>query len=167
MDQGIIKNLNHFYICQVIQHLLTEPSQNLHIILLNASRIYLNACFKVCQKPIAGFTRSIVLSELFDEENLPPLLAWEGSISFQDYTDIDENINICRTVIWYRFLSEVLSSRDIETEYVEDIKDEVEETRLILTSTNAIFHPAEYRRYLEWQYNVREAVFLAVDILGN
>lgn len=36
-----------------------------------------------------------VPSELLDEENLPPPVAWKDSIPFDDYINVDESIDIC------------------------------------------------------------------------
>ena len=172
MDQGIIKNLKHFYRCLLVQHILTESSQKLPITLLDASRMCLNAWSKVSQKTIAncfrkaGFIRSAVSSELFDEENLPPPVAWEDSMPFDDYINIDENIEICGDLSDTDILSEVLSNKNIATED-EDIEDEVQEQRPIPTSSEAVFHLAEYRRYVEGQSHVSKAVFQAVDILDD
>lgn len=173
MDQGVIKNLKHFYRCLVVQHLLTESSQKLPITLLDASRMCLNAWSKVSQKTItncfrkAGFCRSTNPSELFDDEILPSPVAWEDSIPFDDYVNIDENIEICGELSDADILSEVLNNKNIPTEDDEDVEDEVEEQRPIPTSSEAAFHLAEYRRYVEGESNVSEAVFHAVDILED
>lgn len=70
MDQSTIKNLKHFYRYLVVQHLLTESFQKLHITFLNVSRMCLNARSKVRQKTIANcfwkseFIRNTAPSEL-------------------------------------------------------------------------------------------------------
>nr|XP_042910876.1 tigger transposable element-derived protein 4-like [Parasteatoda tepidariorum] len=173
MDHGIIKNLKHFYRCLVVQHLLTESSQKLPITLLDASRMCLNAWSKVSKKTIAncfrkaGFIRNTVPSELFNEENLPLPVAWEDNIPFDDYVSMDENIDICGELSDKDILSEVLNNQNITTEDEEDIEDEVEEQRPIPTSSEAVVHLSEYRRYAEGQSDVSEAVFRAINILED
>lgn len=66
------------------------------------------------------------------------------SILFDDYVNIDEYIDICEELSDTDILSEVLNNKNIATEDDEDIKDEVEEQRLIPTSSDAIFYLVEY-----------------------
>lgn len=79
---------------------------------------------------------------------------------------MDENIDICGELSDTDILSEVLNNKNT-AEDDEDIEEEVEEQRPIPTSSEAVFHLAEYRRYVEVQSNVSEAVFQAVDILED
>lgn len=57
---------------------------------------------------------------------------------------MNEYIDICEELSDTDILSEVLNNKNIATEDDEYIKDEVEEQRLIPTSSDAIFYLVEY-----------------------
>lgn len=104
--------------------------------------------------------------ELLDEENLPPPVAWEDSISSDNFVDIDENIGNCGELSDTHILSEFLNNKNIAAEDDEDVEGEVEEQKPISTSIEVVCHLAEYRRYVE-QTNVNETAFQAADTLED
>ncbi|XP_054706707.1 tigger transposable element-derived protein 4-like [Uloborus diversus] len=114
MDQGVIKNLKHFYGSLVVQYLLTESSIKLPVTFLDASRMCM------------VFSESKNDSKLFDEENLTLPTAWTDSILFHDFVNVYENIDICGELSDTDIVSEVLNEQSKSTEDDEDIENDIE-----------------------------------------
>lgn len=172
MDQGVIKNLKHFYRCLVVRHLLTEFSQS-KITVLDASRMCLSAWSKVSEKTIAncfrkaGFVRNDVPEDLFGhEDNLPHPDAWESTIlPFDDYVNVDNSIEICGHLCDKEILSEVISKNNEDDD--ENSEDEMNEQRPIPSAGDAMFYLAEIRRLVESKCNVDDSVFRSMNIIED
>ncbi|GBL90101.1 hypothetical protein AVEN_135457-1 [Araneus ventricosus] len=108
MDQGIIKNLKHFYRRQLVESILIEDFDNKKLNIHYASRMCEEAWDKVSERTImkcflkAGFvkkeTEGVNVVENFDEFD-PELSVdnWEDinydlSILYEDYVNVDQNV---------------------------------------------------------------------------
>ena len=79
----------------------------------------------------------------------------------------DKNVDVCGALSDQDILSEVLSNKKRAEE--DDIGDEieVEEAAPIPTSFEALAHSGEFRRLVEGQTNVTEAVFRSLKMLED
>ncbi|GBM79002.1 hypothetical protein AVEN_227230-1 [Araneus ventricosus] len=111
MDQGIIKNLKHFYKHLLVESILIEDFDHKKLNILYASRMCKQAWDKVSERTImkcfhkAGFvkkeTEGVNAAENFDE--IDPELAvdnWEDvnsdpSILYEDLVNVDQNVVVC------------------------------------------------------------------------
>ena len=77
----------------------------------------------------------------------------------------DENVDVCGALSDQDILSEELSNKKRAEE--DDMGDEIEaeETAPIPTSFKALAHIGEFRRYVEGQTNVSNAVFRSLNML--
>lgn len=173
MDQGIIKNLKHFYRCLLVRNLLTDSFKNSQINVLDAARMCHNAWSQVTETTIAncfrkaGFIKNGVPA-VVQEENLPPPEAWDDNIagiSFEEFVNLDENVEVCGELSDKDILSEVSNKMSAEDDNIEEDKEE--EQAPIPSSTEALSHLSEFRRYIEGQTNVSETVFRSLNILEN
>ena len=95
-----------------------------------------------------------VCSEEDDEDNLPLAVLRErlnlpDSMSFDDYVDVDKDVETSETVTEQTILADLLNLHEEEEEAVEDDGEETRELVPICSLTDAKKHLKEIRRYFE------------------
>ena len=141
MDQGIIQNLKVYYRKQVILRQLKaiEKKTDLQITVLDALRMLHNAWDKVTETTIqncfkhAKFASTQTETEITEEEEDPeddiPLAALRLRVPFEDYAQVDENLNTAETSTEKDIVESIRASRSKENEE-ESEEEEDEESDL-------------------------------------
>ncbi|PSN41431.1 hypothetical protein C0J52_22653 [Blattella germanica] len=127
----------------------------------------------------AGFIKKNEQAEPIDEvqdADVSPLEAWDDSVgvTFEEYVKLDENVEVCGEISDKDILAEVLnnngggnSSGEGEEEEEEEEEEELVEgdEMPIPSSSEALRHLHEFRRYVEGQDNVSGVVFESLNVL--
>ena len=79
----------------------------------------------------------------------------------------DENVDVCGALSDQDILSEVLSNKKRAEEDNMGDEIEAEEAAPIPTSFEALAHIGKFRRFVEGQTNVTEAVFRSLNMLED
>ncbi|XP_046400914.1 tigger transposable element-derived protein 4-like [Ischnura elegans] len=171
MDQGIIKNLKHFYRGLLVENILSGEGNSLKIKLdiLEASRMCKQAWDKVKPETIkncfkkAGFVKTDEESaERTELDEILPIDGWEDVapnpiILYEDFLNVDENVAVCGELTDADIVAEVL---DTETQNNEGSGDEIEGSRAdeeetpVPSAADAMDYLREIRRFVESRNNV-------------
>lgn len=178
MDQGVIKNFKHFYRRLVVQNILSGSFLDKHdkvkINVLEAARMCHSAWTQVTEKTIvncfrkAGFTKKADKNKDV-EEYVPALAGWENvgleaGVSFEEFVNLDENVAVCGELTDAEILTEVTTKKTDNSSDEEEERPELAE-KPIPTSSEALDHLQELRRYVEGQANVSDSLFQALNKL--
>lgn len=183
MDQGIIKNLKHFYRSLLVENILSGDGNALKIKLdiLQASRMCKQAWDKVKQETIkngfkkAGFVKTDEESvEVTEAETIPPVDGWEDvvsdpTISYEDFLNVDEDVAVCREMTDAEIIAEVLDSEN----QVDDGDGSGDETAgssaevPVPSAADAMNHVQELRRFFESRVNVSDSYFKCLNTLES
>ena len=183
MDQGVIKNLKHFYRRQVVMKILGVPNKK-SINVLDAAHMIHNAWNKV--KPstiahcfrVAGFKiRNDEANEVANstntdwnhpEENTPD--GWEDlnvDVSYEAYLNVDADVAICGTLTDGEILEEVMKNTQGSSEAEEEDEEDLQPEKPIPSTSEAVSMIADLKRFVEAQSNVNNEIFCAVSELED
>lgn len=183
MDQGVIKNLKHFYRRLLVQNIMsgsfTDKNGKNKINVLDAMRMSHSAWAQVTATTVAncfckaGFVRDLDHNKEAEEDRvlMPETNNWEAveeaaGIPFDEYVSLDENVAVCGEQSDAEILADVISRTT--TDKSSDEEGEEEEPAAeqpILTSSQAMTQVEELRRYVEAQTNVSDQVFQSLNKL--
>lgn len=184
MDQGIIKNLKHFYRGLLVENILSGEGNALKIKLdiLEASRMCKQAWDKVKPETIkncfkkAGFVKTDEESaeETVTDETLP-IDGWEDvapnqTILYEDFLNVDENVAVCGELTDADIVAEVL---DTEEQNDDGSGDEIvgspadEEETPVPNAADAMTYLREIRRFVESRNDVGDVQFKSLDVLES
>lgn len=183
MDQGIIKNLKHFYRTLLVENILSGDGNALKIKLdiLQASRMSKQAWDRVKPETIkncfkkAGFVKTEDESvEATEAEAIPTAVdGWEDvaadpTISFEDFLNVDEDVAVCGEITEAEIVAEVLGSekQDNDGEGSEDEITGVEE-ETVPSAADASNHVKQLRRFFESRINVSDSYFNSLNMLES
>ncbi|XP_063230823.1 tigger transposable element-derived protein 4-like [Bacillus rossius redtenbacheri] len=178
MDQGIIKNLKHFYRTLLVENILAGDGNALKIKLdiLQASRMCKQAWDRVKPETIkncfkkAGFVKTEDETvEATEAEAIPAAVdGWENvgadpTISYEDFLNVDEDVAVCGDVTDTEIIAEVLGSekQDDDGEGSEEEIAGVEEEP-VPSAADAMNHIKELRRFFESRINVSDSYFISL-----
>uniref|UniRef100_A0A1B6C052 DDE-1 domain-containing protein n=1 Tax=Clastoptera arizonana TaxID=38151 RepID=A0A1B6C052_9HEMI len=173
MDQGVIKNLKHFYRRHLVQTLLTDSLEKntfSKIDILQAARMCHSAWGQVSQTTIAncfkkaGFAKNSDQnpSEVLEEDAPSTPDGWEAT-AFEEYVNVDEQVAVCGELSDQDILAEVKNNDLSDLEEEEGEEEEV----LIPTTAEALQQLSVFLRYIEGQTNVSETVFQSLNVLES
>lgn len=186
MDQGVIKNLKHFYRRLLVQNILsdgfsTDKNGKNRISVLDAMRMSHSAWTQVTAKTIAncfrkaGFVKDLDQNEEADEDQVETSESetnWEAveqaaGIPFDEFISLDDNVAVCGELTDEEILADVISRTAADKSSDEEGEEEEEPAteQPILTSSQALTQVQELRRYAEAQTNVSDQVFQSLDVL--
>lgn len=184
MDQGIIKNLKHFYRRLLVQDILTTDDNALKIKLdvLQASRMCKKAWDQVQPETIkncfrkAGFVKIENDEEISietEEETVPPVDGWDDiitnpTISFEDFVNMDENVAVCGELTDAEIIADVLDleNQDGDDAFGDDFTD-CDRDEPVLSVLEASNHIKELRRFFESRNEVSDLVFRSLNVLDS
>lgn len=183
MDQGIIKNLKHFYRRLLVENILSGDYEALKIKLdvLQASRMCKKAWDQVTSETIAncfrkaGFIKKANGNESSVEtagETLPSVDGWDDiiadpAISYEDFVNVDENVAVCGELTDAEIIDDVRGSetQDGDDESGDELVDISE--KCVPSAADATHHIIELRRFFENRSDVSESVFQSLNLLDS
>lgn len=181
MDQGIIKNLKHFYRNLLVENILSGDGNALKIKLdiLQASRMCKKAWDKVKPETIkngfkkAGFVNTEdEIVEATEAEAIPTAVwqdvAADPNISYEDFLNVDEDVAVCGEITDAEIIAEVLDSekQDDDGEGSDDeVAGVIEEP--VPTADDAMNHITELRRFFESRIDVSDSYFNSLNMLES
>ncbi|GBN78215.1 hypothetical protein AVEN_45096-1 [Araneus ventricosus] len=183
MDQGIIKTLKHFCIRLLVESILIGDFDSKKLNILHASRMCKKAWDKVSLRMImkcfhkAGFvkkkTEGVNVVENFDE--IDPELAvdnWEDvhsdpSILYEDYVNVDQNVVVCDESTDADIIARLAVNSQAENGLSGDEEDKEIQEKPLPSTSEAMVHIHELRRFFEGQSNVEDSIFVSIDRLES
>lgn len=193
MDQGVIKNLKHFYRRQVVIKILGATDKN-PINVLDAAEMIHNAWNKVTASTIAHCFRAAGFKVENDEansskgdivcntteendnpncyricdENITPPDGWEDlnvDESYEAYLNVDADVAICGTLTDGEILEEVIQNTQESSD--EEENQDLQPKKPIPSTSEAVLMIAGLKRFVEAQSNVNYEIFCAVSELED
>lgn len=176
MDQGIIQNLKHLYRRQVVLKILDNATEKTNINLLDAGRMLNKAWNQVTQQTIrncfrkAGFNNEKTNVEVATEElNLDIGLSvvterWREvatDVSYNTYVDVDSEVAVCGELTEEEIVQQVTQKHDLSDDEYEGEDGVTEEP--VPTSSEALKMVGNLRRFIEYQANVSDDLFHAIN----
>lgn len=184
MDQGIIKNLKHFYRRLLVQNILIGDDNALKIKLdlLQASRMCKQAWDQVTPETIqncfkkAGFIKNESEKESFIEtaaETVPSIEDWNDvitnpAISYEDFVNVDEDVAVCGEMTDADIIADVMNEKQNDGDNASG--DELEEdnpTEAVPSAVEAANHLRELRHFVESRNDVSNLVFHSLNVLDS
>lgn len=175
MDQGIIKNLKHFYRKQIVMNLLASINRNTNfkVDYLVASRFLKNAWQKVEPETIsncfgkAGFFPYVVPEINVVESDGSIDNCWpeiSQKVAYNDYFNVDENLCTFGNMSEKEIVAEVLNKKICEGESSGEEEDAVTHKE-IPTVSQASDCIEKLKLFVENQENVNESISFALQTL--
>lgn len=172
MDHGIIKNLKHYYQGLIVQSLpsdsLGSNKKGFKIDILQAARMCHNAWAKVTTTTIANWFKKARFKKKSDDTGLLEEDAdkWEANgVTFEEYVNLDEEVAVCGELSEEDILAEVKNKKSAELSDAEE--EDTGPEAPIATTSEALHHMREFRRYVEGQTDASEAVFNSINFLED
>ncbi|KAJ4430271.1 hypothetical protein ANN_22483 [Periplaneta americana] len=180
MNQGVIRNLKHFYRGLVVQKILSgiDTEEMVKIDLLDACRMIQNAWQKVTCDTVANCFRKAGFVHQRDEsqpqqdsEDITPVEYWEDvghDLPYETFVSFDDSLAVCGELTDEDILAEVRNkkAKNASSDEEEENQSKLPEISLP-TSTEAIFHFRELKRFIEGHQNVHGSLFDALNKLED
>lgn len=177
MDQGIIKNLKHFYRTAIVEKMLDEIEAGVKttINVLQANRMLLQAWTRVKKETIANCFRKAefciqeqdVFDDLVTDDELEPV-GWSqiATIPFSEYVAVDDAVNTLMEMTDEEIICNITAEKgdisDCESQNEGETDDEQSSA---ITSRDAKKMLDNLRTFFEGKEEVPEEVFRALDVL--
>lgn len=182
MDQGIIKNLKHFYRRLLVENILTGDYDALKIKLdiLQASRMCKQAWDQVTPETVKNcFKKAGFVKKEDDEgsietaaETIPSVDGWDDvinnpAIAFEDFVDVDENVAVCGELTDAEIVADVLNEKQEDDdasgdEHVEDVPE-----KTVPSAADATNYIKELRLFFESRNDVSDDIFRSLNLLDS
>lgn len=187
MDQGIIKNLKHYYRRSLVENILTEDCDALKIKLdiLQASRMCKKAWDSVTPETIkhcfkkAGFVKigddSINANTITETEALVSVNDWndvnsDPAISFEDFVGVDEDVAVCGEISDAEIINEVINNgekQDGDESSGDETGDVSVAVESVPSAADAMNNIQILKRYFESKIKVSDSIFHSLNVLES
>ena len=189
-DAGIIRDLKHKYRRRLVKKMLHQidsnpEDPNFKPNVLDAIRMIaaawelvkpetLKNCFRKAgwKKTTEGPSTSVFQPEEIDEDEIPLSVLRErlhlpDSLSFDDYVNVDNNLETSETVTEESILAELTTLTGEEEEEEEDAENETVSVPPVCSFADAKKYIEEIRRFFESSDRTHDSEFSAISQLDN